>query len=44
MSWNVPPNLPSEQRKVADEVVEALDTPRLSSSQSRQLWRAYFGT
>lgn len=43
LSWKVPPSLPSEQRKVADEVVEALDTPRLSSSQSRQLWRAYFG-
>ena len=43
LSWNDPPSLPSEQRKLADEVVDALDTPRLSSAQSRQLWRTYFG-
>jgi hypothetical protein len=43
LSWNDPPSLPSEQRKLADEVVEALDTPRLSSPQSRRLWRTYFG-
>lgn len=43
LSWNDPPSLPSEQRKLADEVVDALDTPRLSSAQSRRLWRAYFG-
>jgi hypothetical protein len=43
LSWNVPPSLPLEQREIADEVVEVLDTPRLSSVQSRQLWRAYFG-
>jgi hypothetical protein len=43
LSWNVPPSLPSEQTRLADEVVEALNTPRLSSVQSGQLWRAYFG-
>ena len=43
LSWNDPPSLPSEQRRLADEVVEVLDTRRLSSTQSRQLWRAYFG-
>ena len=43
MSWSDPPSLPSHQRKLADKVVEALDTPRLSTLQSRQLWRAYFG-
>ena len=43
LSWNDPPSLPSDQRELADEVVGALDTPRLSSSQSRQLWRTYFG-
>ena len=34
----------SRSEDLADEVVEALSTPRLSSVQSRQLWRAYFGT
>ena len=43
LSWNDPPSLPRDQRDVADEVVEALATPRLSTMQSRQLWRAYFG-
>ena len=44
LSWgrDVPP-LPPEQRKVADEAVEALSKSRLSSSQSRQLHRAFFG-
>jgi len=44
LSWNrdAPP-LPPEQRKVADEAVEALSKSRLSSSQSRQLHRAFFG-
>ena len=42
LSWNDPPSLPSNQRELADEVVEALDTPRLSSPQSRKLWRTYF--
>jgi hypothetical protein len=43
LSWNDPPSLPSEQRELADEVVEALATRRLSTAQSRQLWRTYFG-
>ncbi len=43
LSWNVAPPLPDDQRKLADDVVSALDTPRLSSSQSRQLYHAYFG-
>jgi hypothetical protein len=43
LSWNVAPNLPTEQREIADEVVEALTQPRLSTSQSRLLYRAYFG-
>ena len=44
LSWgrDVPP-LPPEQRKVADEAVEVLSQSRLSSSQSRQLHRAFFG-
>jgi hypothetical protein len=44
MSWDRnPPSLPPEQRKLADEVVETLSNPRLSSSQSRTLQRAFFG-
>jgi hypothetical protein len=43
LSWNAPPSLPSKERELADEVVNALDTPRLSTAQSRRLWRAYFG-
>ena len=42
LTWNVPPPLPDDQRNLADEVVSALDTPRLSSAQSRQLYQAYF--
>ena len=45
LSWddrNAPP-LPSGQRDLADEVVDALSKPRLSPSQSRQLYRAFFG-
>ena len=37
------PPLPPDQSKVADEVVEALEKPRLSSSQARALQRAFFG-
>jgi hypothetical protein len=45
LSWEPnPPALPPEQSKVADEVVEVLEKPQLSSSQSRQLRRAFFGT
>ncbi len=43
LSWNDPPSLPSAQRDLADEVVEALGNARPSTVQSRQLWRAYFG-
>ena len=43
LSWNVPPPLPGDQTRLADEVIEALETSRLSSGQSRQLWRTYFG-
>ncbi len=44
LSWDrdAPP-LPPEQRKIADEAVDALSTPRLSSAQSRLLQRAFFG-
>jgi hypothetical protein len=43
LSWSDPPSLPPDQREVADEVVEVLATPRLSTMQSKKLWRAYFG-
>lgn len=44
LSWERnPPPLPSAQREIADEVVEILAKPRLSSSQSRALQRAFFG-
>ena len=44
LSWDRnPPSLPPEQSAIADEVVEILAKPRLSSSQSRQLQRAFFG-
>jgi hypothetical protein len=43
LSWNDPPTVPSDQRALADEVVEALDSPRLSTLQSQRLWRTYFG-
>jgi hypothetical protein len=44
MSWaHDPPPLPPEQTRLADEAVEALSKPRLSTSQSRRLQRAFFG-
>jgi hypothetical protein len=44
LSWDLnPPPLPHVQRRIADEAVEILATPKLSSSQSRQLHRAFFG-
>ncbi len=44
LSWDrAVPSLPSEQTRIADEVVEILAKPRLSSPQSRQLRRAFFG-
>ena len=45
LSWderNAPP-LPPGQRDLAEKVVDVLSKPRLSSSQSRQLYRAFFG-
>ena len=45
LSWddrNAPP-LPPGQRDLADEVVDVLSKPRLSSSQSRRLYRIFFG-
>jgi hypothetical protein len=36
------PVLPAGQRDLADEAVDALSKPRLSSSQARQLYRAFF--
>ncbi|HEU5010346.1 MAG TPA: hypothetical protein VFT33_06600 [Gaiellaceae bacterium] len=44
LSWSrdVPP-VPSDQRVLADAVVEALESPRLSSAQSRRLRNAFFG-
>lgn len=43
LTWATPPSIPPDQRELADEVVEALDTPRLSTVQSQRLWRTYFG-
>ena len=44
LSWDPdPPPLPPEERELADEVVEVLAKPRLSSWQARQLQRAFFG-
>ena len=44
LSWDSdPPPLPPEQRELADEVVEVLEKPQLSSWQARQLKRAFFG-
>lgn len=43
LSWDPnPPALPQVQRTIADEAVEILATAKLSSSQSRQLHRAFF--
>jgi hypothetical protein len=36
------PSVPQEQRDLADEVVEALALPRLSSSQARRLHNLFF--
>jgi hypothetical protein len=44
LSWDPdPPTLPTEQRELADEVVEVLGRPRLSSWQARQLQHTFFG-
>jgi len=44
LSWDTDPApLPPEQRDLADEVVDVLAKPRLSSWQAQQLKRAFFG-
>ena len=44
LNWNPqPPSLPPEQLQVADVIVDLLEKPWLSSSQARQLQRAFFG-
>jgi hypothetical protein len=43
LNWSPAPSLPEAQRRIADEVVEVLNKPRLSHSQSRELYRTYFG-
>jgi hypothetical protein len=44
LNWDVnPPSLPPEQRELADQILEVLGTQRLSSSQSRELYRILFG-
>jgi hypothetical protein len=44
LSWDPePPTLPSDQSELADEIVELLGQTQLSSSQFRQLQRAFFG-
>ena len=37
------PSVPSDQRELADEAVDALASPRLSSVQSRRLQKTFFG-
>jgi hypothetical protein len=37
------PSLPSDQRQVADDAVDALQAPRLSSAQARRLRKEFFG-
>lgn len=37
-----PPSLPPDARKLADEVVDVLTKSRLSSAQSRKLYRTFF--
>ena len=37
------PSVPSDQRDLADAVVDALAAPRLSSTQARRLRNAFFG-
>ena len=45
LGWSVAevPSLPPEQREIAEQAVDALTTPRLSSTQSRKLQQAFFG-
>ena len=44
LSWSRDvPSVPSDQRDLADAVVDALAAPRLSSTQARRLRSAFFG-
>jgi len=43
LSWSNPSSVPSQQRELADEVVNLLGKPRLSTAQSKRLWRESFG-
>jgi hypothetical protein len=43
LSWRDAPALPPEQRQLADEAVEVLAEPRLSSRQAQLLQQAFFG-
>jgi hypothetical protein len=43
LTWSDPPNIPPQQRQLADQVVNVLGRARLSTAQSKQLWREYFG-
>ena len=44
LRWErTPATVPPEQRDLAEQVVEALSKPRLSTSQARRLYEAYFG-
>ena len=42
LSWSDPPSVPPQQRELADEVVDLLGKPMLSTAQSKRLWREYF--
>jgi hypothetical protein len=43
LTWCDPPSIPPQQRELADQVVDVLGKPRLSTAQSKRLWREYFG-
>lgn len=44
LDWDSePPALPRPERSIADEVVDVLAKPRLSSWQARQLRHTFFG-
>jgi hypothetical protein len=43
LTWSDPPSIPPQQRELADQVVDVLGNARLSTAQSKRLWREYFG-
>ena len=43
LNWETPPPVPVNQMKFAEQVVEVLTTPRLTSQQALELHRAFFG-